>query len=99
MARTCTTMRTTRLTLYTRLEGPHENVFISAVLTPKSHRELVRRVPPQHKTVYAHHMTMAFKPGPMTLEYYRQFEGQIIRIPVLAVAIDDFAQAVLVEGK
>lgn len=35
----------------------------------------------------------------MTLDYYRQFEGQIICIPVRAVAIDDYAQAVLVAGK
>lgn len=71
-------------------------VFISAVLTPESHQELLRRVPPQHAVVYAHHATMAFKPDPATLAYYRQFAGQRVHIAVLAFAADDKAQAVLV---
>ena len=75
-------------------DGP--DMFVSAVLTEESRDLLLKRVPPYHPRIYAHHVTMAFKPDPTTLEYYRQMEGQRIRIPVTAVALDDKAQAVLV---
>jgi hypothetical protein len=71
-------------------------MFVSAVLTPKSHNMLLARVPPVHPNVYAHHVTMAFNPDEATLAYYRQFEGRRIRVPVTAVVVDDKAQAVLV---
>ena len=75
-------------------DGP--DMFISAVLTEESRKRLLERVPPVHPNVYAHHVTMAYKPDPTTLEYYRQMEGQRLRIPVTAMALDDKAQAVLV---
>lgn len=78
----------------TLLDG--QDMFVSAVLTPESQTLLLKRVPPIHEKVYAHHVTMAYKPDPVTLEYYRQFEGKPLRIPVVATAQDDKAQAVLV---
>lgn len=72
------------------------NAFISAVLTPESQSRLLQAVPPVHPRVYAHHVTMAFKPEADVFERYRQMEGQRIRVPVTAVAVDDKAQAVLV---
>lgn len=72
------------------------DVFLSAVLTPESQRLLLERVPPVHQKVYAHHVTMAFKPDPATLDRYRPLIGQKLRIPVTAVAVDDKAQAVVV---
>lgn len=71
-------------------------MFVSAVLTPESHSRLLAAVPPVHPVVYAHHATMAFNPDMETFERYRVLEGQRIRVPVTAVAVDDKAQAVLV---
>lgn len=72
------------------------NTFVSAVLTPDSQRRLLEAVPPVHPRVYAHHVTMAFKPEPEVLAKYQQMAGQRVRIPVTAYAVDDKAQAVLV---
>ena len=67
-----------------------------AVLTEKSRGRLLAAVPPVHSTVIAHHVTMAFNPDAETLVHYQKLEGQRIRVPVTAVAVDDKAQAVLV---
>ena len=72
------------------------NMFVSAVLTPESHWRLLQRVPPIHPIVYAHHVTMAFKPEGDRLARYQALEGQRIKVPVTAVCMDDKAQAVLV---
>jgi len=84
------------LSLVQRLLEDRTNMFVSAVLTPESQRRLLERVPPVHPRVYAHHVTLAFKPEPEVLERYRQLEGQRLRVPVTAVCVDDKAQAVLV---
>lgn len=75
---------------------PDDGMFVSAVLTPGSREELLRRFQPAHAIVHAHHVTMAYKPDAETLEYYRKFEGKRLRIPVIAFAADDKALAVLV---
>ena len=71
-------------------------MVVQAVLTPKSQRKLLQMVPPVHPNIYAHHVTMAFNPDLETLARYQPMEGQRVRIPVVAVAVDDKAQAVLV---
>lgn len=78
------------------LEEAPGRYFVSAVLTSESRRLLLSRVPPEHPVVYADHVTLAYDPTPEVLERYRQQEGQRLRIPVTAVAVDDKAQAVLV---
>lgn len=84
------------LTVVERLLEDHTNMFVSAILTPESRSQLLRRVPPVHATVYAHHVTMAFNPEPEVLERYRALEGQRIKVPVTAVCADEKGQAVLV---
>jgi len=84
------------LTVVQRLLEDRTNMFVSAVLTPQSHRRLLEMVPPVHPVVYAHHVTLAFNPEPDVLERYRPLEGQRIKVPVTAVCVDDKAQAVLV---
>ena len=79
-----------------RLLEEHTSMFVSAILTPESRSQLLRRVPPVHATVYAHHVTMAFNPEPEVLERYRALEGQRIKVPVTAVCADEKGQAVLV---
>lgn len=71
-------------------------MFVSAVLTPESRRRLLEMVPPVHPNVYAHHVTLAHDPDAETLAKYQPLEGQRLRIPVTAVAVDDKGQAVLV---
>ena len=71
-------------------------MVVHAVLTPESQRRLLRAVPPVHPVVYAHHVTMAFNPDEATLARYQPMAGQRLRVPVVAVALDDKAQAVLV---
>lgn len=82
--------------LVNRLLEDQSGVIVMAVLTPESHQRLLELIPPVHKTVYAHHVTMAYKPDPQTLAYYRTMEGRRIIVPVVAVAVDDKGQAVLV---
>ena len=72
------------------------NMLVSAVLTPASHRRLLRMVPPVHPVVYAHHVTLAYNPDAATLKRYRRMEGQRLKVPVTAVGSDDKGQAVLV---
>lgn len=84
------------LSVVQRLLEERTNMFVSAVLTPESHRLLLERVPPIHVTVHAHHVTMAFNPEPEVLERYRRMEGQRIKIPVTAICTDEKGQAVLV---
>lgn len=83
-------------TLVLRLLEERTNMFVSAVLTPESHRRLLERVPPVHPIVYAHHVTMAFKPEAETLAHFQAMKGQRIAVPVTAVCVDEKAQAVLV---
>jgi hypothetical protein len=71
-------------------------VIVMAVLTEKSRGRLLAAVPPVHSTVIAHHVTMAFAPDAAVLAKYVKMEGQRIRVPVTAVAVDAKAQAVLV---
>lgn len=83
-------------TLVLRLLEEHTDMFVSAILTPESHRRLLEKVPPVHPVVYAHHVTMAYKPEPDALERYRAMEGLRIKVPVAAVCVDEKGQAVLV---
>ena len=69
---------------------------VSAVLTPESQRRLLEMVPPVHPVVYAHHVTLAYKPDDATLAEFAPLEGKRLWIPVVGVAEDDKAQAVLV---
>ena len=71
-------------------------VIVMAVLTEKSRGRLLTAVPPVHAKVIAHHVTMAFAPDAAILAKYAPMEGQRIRVPVTALAVDDKAQAVLV---
>lgn len=81
------------------LDSDNSGVLVSAVLTPESQRDLLQRVPPVHKWVKAHHMTIAFNPPLDRFEQlYKPQIGQPVRLAVVGVAQDDKAQAVLVEG-
>jgi hypothetical protein len=71
-------------------------LFVGAVLTPASRAELLRRIPPTLERVIAHHVTMAYDPDEATLSKYRDLEGEIVHIPVVAYADDGKAQAALV---
>ena len=71
-------------------------VIVMAVLTPESHKLLLERIPAKHATVYAHHVTLAYKPSPEVLAKYQPMAGERIQLPVTAEVSDDKGQAVLV---
>ena len=79
------------------LEDEESGALVLAVLTPESQQELLRRVPPVHPEVKAHHMTIAFNPS---LEAYYQVyshrAGRPVKMKVVGMMQDDKAQAVAV---
>ena len=71
-------------------------VIVVAALTPESRKLLLERVPARHATVYADHVTLAYKPSPEVLLKYQPHVGERIQIPVTAEVSDAKGQAVLV---
>lgn len=70
-------------------------VYLGAFLTEASREKLLAAVPPRYPNVYAHHLTVAFKP---TAERVAAFPfGQTVTLKVVGFAADDRAQAAVVE--
>lgn len=73
-------------------------LMIQVVLSDSEHNRLISIFPPKHPNVYAHHMTVAFKPTKEQCERYSKFVGQEIEMPVITEVSDDKAQALLIDS-
>jgi hypothetical protein len=73
--------------------------MISAVLSDDSVRQLREAAPPQYKTVFIHHVTLAFNPDMATYLKVREFapNGEAVKIQCKENIWNDGVQAVTVE--
>jgi hypothetical protein len=74
------------------------NGTIQLVLSEDSREKLLEVVPPEHETVYAHHVTVAYKPQLNSPIFSQYEEGTEVVIEAIAYACDDRGQAVIVRG-
>lgn len=72
--------------------------YLSITLTPESQQLLVKIFPPVHPKVFAHHVTIAFKPSVEVYDAWKQYIGQTINLTVYGYAKDEKGEAVMVDG-
>lgn len=72
--------------------------MIQLIIDGPSRQALLHAFPPMHDNIYAHHVTIAFKPSESQARELAPFCGQVINFEAIAEASDDFGQAVLVSG-
>ena len=70
--------------------------IIAAILTLDARRSLLDSVSPRYPVVYAHHLTLAFRPAEATYEKYAAFLGKPCLIRVMEEVWDGQGQAVRV---
>jgi hypothetical protein len=80
------------------MEIRHKKILmIQAILPESEHQKLLSTFPAKHPKVYAHHMTIAFKPSKEICERYLPLVGDELNLPVITEFNDDKAQAVLID--
>lgn len=73
-------------------------LMIQVVLDGVSRSALIKAFPPTHANVYAHHVTVAFKPSIEQAQELSPQCGQEISFSTIAEAADENGQAVLISG-
>jgi hypothetical protein len=71
--------------------------YLAIFLTEESQKLLLSKLPPTHPKVYAHHVTVAFKPTVDVYEYYKKYLGQKIALRVYGYTKDEKGEAVVVD--
>lgn len=71
--------------------------YLAIVLTPESQKLLLERFPPSYAKVYAHHVTVAFKPTFDVYEQYKKFLGSPVTLRVCGYVKDEKGEAVAVD--
>lgn len=80
------------------MEIRHKKILmIQAILSDSEHQKLLSAFPAKHPKVYAHHMTIAFKPSKEVCERYLSLIGNDLELPIVTEFNDDKAQAVLID--
>ncbi len=69
--------------------------YIAAFLTEESHKKLLEFLPAKYPNIYAHHVTLHYKPTHSDLSRYQI--GQKVMLKITAFAEDDKAQACVIE--
>ncbi len=72
--------------------------YLAIVLTEESHRLLLGAFPPLHEKVYAHHVTVAYKPTATIYKEYEKDLGTPVSLTVYGYAHDEKGQAVVVRS-
>lgn len=72
--------------------------YLAIILDEKSQQLLLKRFPALYPKVFAHHVTVAFKPPMDVYDQYKAYLGQPVTLQVRAYAKDDKCQAVGVEA-
>ncbi len=71
--------------------------YLAIVLTEESQGQLLARFPPSHPKVFAHHVTVAFKPTVEVYEQYKKYLGLPVTLRVYGYAKDEKGEAVVVD--
>ena len=73
--------------------------YLAIVLTEESQQTLLAKFPPSYAKVYAHHVTVAFKPTAEVYEKYKKYLGLSVALRVYGYAKDEKGEAVVVDGE
>lgn len=71
--------------------------YLAIVLTPDSQKLLLEKFPPTHPKIFAHHVTVAFKPTPSVYEQYKKFLELPVTLRVYGYAKDEKGEAVVID--
>jgi hypothetical protein len=72
--------------------------YLAIILDEESQKLLLDAFPPLHGKVFAHHVTVAFKPTVAVYDEYEKSLGQKVALAVYGYAKDDKGQAVVVRS-
>ena len=75
------------------------NGYIAIILDEKSVSSLKEAIPPLHKKLFYHHMTIAYTPDDLVYKKYEDSLGKQIELSVTGFCFDDKGQAAIVETK
>lgn len=70
--------------------------YLAIILTEDSQKILLSKFPPAYQKVYAHHVTVVFKPTVDVYEKYKKYLGQSVTLRVYGYAKDEKGEAVVV---
>lgn len=73
-----------------------KNGYLAAILTEDSQKKLASLA--VHPEIYAHHITIAFKPTEEIWKKYEDMIGQELEVEIIGIAEDENCQAALVFG-
>lgn len=71
-------------------------IYTAIFLDEESREVLLKAFPPVHPKVFAHHVTLAFKPTPVLVKVFEQYLGHEVAFDVVGVTADVMGQAVKV---
>ena len=75
-----------------------KTLYWAVKLDSSSVAKLLSKLPPIHPNVYAHHITLAFRPNEMEEELWSSRHGESVTLTVDKFAFDESGQAVIVGG-
>ncbi len=73
------------------------NGYLAIILTPESQKVLLNKFPPLYPKVFAHHITVAFKPTTEVYDQYKSYIGSLVTLSVYGYAHDEKCEAVVVK--
>lgn len=71
--------------------------YIAVVLDEKSVKYLKEVIPPIHKKIFYHHMTIAYMPSDDIYEKFKEREGEQVELNIIGFCFDEKGQATLVK--
>lgn len=71
-------------------------IYTALFLTEAAENLIKQLYPPRHPNVYAHHVTLVFKPSPTDIEFLDPLVGREFQFEVVGEAVDERGQAVKV---
>ena len=72
-------------------------LYIAIILSEDSHSLLLSKCPPKHAKIFAHHVTLVFKPSDEQIQQLSPYIGKECEIEVIGGCSDEKGQAVLVK--
>lgn len=71
-------------------------IYTALFLTEEAEELIKKLYPPRHPNVYAHHVTLVFKPSPKDIEFLDPLVGRGFQFEIDGEAFDERGQAVKV---
>ena len=71
--------------------------YLAIILTEESQKLLLTKFPPSHPKIYAHHVTVVFKPTVEIYEKYEKYLGSKVDVRVYGYTKDEKGEAVVVD--